>query len=335
MPTLDQIVREIDRRAQGRPFGTLQPRRKRIHQLRRMPAHVPFGGAANERWAIHAGGRTELQFNLGLEDGLPGGDLRYGVAFSFETSQTLPQIDILLPKVARFNDYLREKPGEFTGFLMWHFDNGRIEATRHGPYPPCPIPPDLFRRDVFVFLGRIGDANHPDYGAILDTFDTLLPLWESVESKNGEVPPSPREPPLGRRRPSTSTATVGTRAELTLNIELRHNAIQRRLYEALVEEHGEDCVGIEYEARGGGRVDAIVRTASERILYEIKTASTARACVREALGQLLDYGCWPGRDQATRLVIVGAAATTEEVQRFLARLSGLVPLRIEYRQVSI
>jgi hypothetical protein len=135
--------------------------------------------------------------------------------------------------------------------------------------------------------------------------------------------------PLPGRRP------LATRAELTLNIELRHNAIQRRLYEALVEEHGEDCVGIEYEARGGGRVDAIVRTASERVLYEIKTASTARACVREALGQLLDYGCWPGRDQATRLVIVGAAATTEEVRRFLDRLSGLVPLRIEYRQVSI
>ncbi len=111
--------------------------------------------------------------------------------------------------------------------------------------------------------------------------------------------------------------------------------IQRRLYEALVEEYGGDCVGIEFEALGGGRVDAIVRTASERILYEIKTASTARGCVREAMGQLLDYGCWPGRVRATRLVIVGSAPRTDDVLEFLALLSGLVPLRIEYKQISL
>jgi hypothetical protein len=334
MPTLDQIVRELDRRSVGRPFGTLQERRQRIHKLSRRPSLAPFGSANDELWAFHIGGRTELQFNLGLEDGLPGGDLRYGVAFSFETSRSLPSIDILLPKAARFNEFILEHPEDVAGFLMWHFGDGREGQTRVGPYRPRTISPTLFRHGVFVFLGGIGSSDSIDYAAILDTLDALLPLWEYAESEEGVAPPPSDEPPL-RRRLSNRAATTGTRSELSLNIDLRHNVIQKRLLELLIEEHGEESVGLEFEQKGGGRVDAIVLTRSERMLYEIKTATSARACIREALGQLLDYGCWPGRVQATRLIIVGTGPRTREAAAYLERLSGLVPLTIDYRQVAI
>ena len=335
MPTLDEIVREIDRRSADRPFGSLQPRRKRIKGLARMPCRVPFAYADHEHWAFHVGGRTELQFNVGLESGLPGGDLRYGVAFSFETSQALPNIDILLPKAARFNDYLRENAEELSGFLMWLFDDGRVEATREGPYSPRPIPLDFFRPGGFVFLGCIGNSEDPDYANILDALDALLPLWEYSEAGFGEASPIAEEAPPGRRRPPGRASTIGNRTELTLDIKLRHNVIADRLYKLLVEEHGQDCVDMEFEPRGGGRIDAIVRTGSQRVVYEIKTASNARGCVREAMGQLLDYGCWPDRVQATRLVVVGSEAPAQDVLDFLDRLSGLVPLRIEYRQIAL
>jgi cell fate regulator YaaT (PSP1 superfamily) len=39
--------------------------------------------------------------------------------------------------------------------------------------------------------------------------------------------------------------------------------------------------------------------------------------------------------RATRLVIVGAEEPTDDVREFLDLLSGLVPLRIEYRQISL
>jgi hypothetical protein len=334
MPTLDEIVREVDRRSAGRPFGTLQERRRRIQNLDRRPSLVPFGSANDEYWAFHIGGRTELQFNLGLEEGLPSGNLRYGVAFSFETSRSLPSIDILLPKAARFNDFILEHPEDVAGLWMWHFGDGREERTRVGPYAPRVISAGLFRHGVFVFLGGIGSSDSPDYDAILDTLDALLPLWEYVESHDAVASPTSVEPPL-RRELSQRAATTGTRSELTLNIELRHNVIQRRLLDLLIEEHGEESVGVEFEATGGGRVDAIVLTRSERVLYEVKTATSARACIREALGQLLDYGCWPGRIQATRLVIVGSGARTPEAVAYLERLSGLVPLTIAYCQVAI
>jgi hypothetical protein len=67
-----------------------------------------FPGARHPDYTFHKGGRTELQFNLGLEGGPEGPDFRYGVAFSFEPSQSLPSIEPLIPKVARFNEYVRE-----------------------------------------------------------------------------------------------------------------------------------------------------------------------------------------------------------------------------------
>lgn len=334
MPTLDEIVREVDRRSVARQFGTLQERRQRIHRLGRRPSLVPFRSANDEYWAFHIGGRTELQFNLGIEEGLPGGNLRYGVAFSFETSRSLPSIDILLPKAARFNEFILEHPEDVAGFWMWHFGDGREGQTRVGPYRPRTISPKLFRHGVFVFLGGIGSSDSPNYEAILDALDVLLPLWEYAESEEGVAPPPSAELPL-RRQFSNRAATTGTRSELTLNIALRHNVIQKRLLELLVEEHGEESVGLEFEPKGGGRVDAIMLSRSDRVLYEIKTATSARACIREALGQLLDYGCWPGRIQATRLIIVGTGALTREAAAYLDRLSGLVPLTIDYRQVAI
>lgn len=335
MPTLNDIVVEVDRRSVGHPFGDLQPLRKRLRGLGRMPSRVPFGYADNEDWAFHIGGRTELQFNMGLENGLPDGDLRYGVAFSFETSQTLPDIATLLPKAARFNDYLREYPDHLSDCVMWHFGSARDADTRVGPYLLRPIAAELFRHGVFVFIGRIGSSSEPDYEDILDTFDALLPLWQFVETGTDETVALADEPPLGRKQPSFKTSMVVSRTAMLLDVDLRHNEIQRRLFGELVQIYGAANVDVEFDARGGGRIDAIVQTGGERILFEIKTASTARGCVREALGQLFDYGCWPGRLPATRLVVVGAAPPNGTVFDFLARLSHQAGLTIDYKHIAL
>ncbi len=62
-----------------------------------------------EDWAFHYGGRSEIQYNIGFEDE----GFRFGLAFSLETSQTLPDINLLKPKIKKLNTLYEEKPELF------------------------------------------------------------------------------------------------------------------------------------------------------------------------------------------------------------------------------
>lgn len=112
--------------------------------------------------------------------------------------------------------------------------------------------------------------------------------------------------------------------------------MQTQLHRELVAEHGYDHVFVEQQAPGnGGRVDVLVEKGSLRIIYEIKTASSARGCIREAMGQLLDYGCWPSGQAAERLVVVGEPDLQAFEARYLAMLNKNFPRPLEYRSVRL
>jgi len=333
MATLQDIVTEVNRRAIGRPIGELQNFRMINKGLTRRPTSSVFGKARDDDWIFHVGGREELQFNLGFENPFSEGDFRYGVAFSFETSRSMPTIDPLIPKAARFNDYLRENGDDFAGLWMWHFaDNSRSELSR-----PMPISSELVRPHVFVFLGMLGSRAAPDYDAVLDTLDRLLPLYTFVESSEaeGEHILGEEEPPLRLGPPEGPNQTAATHAEKVLDVDLRHNALQKQLHSELAAEYGFEHVGREYPALGGGKIDMIVRTKAVRIFFEIKTASTARSCIREALGQLLDYACWPGGLPVDQVVIVGTPPATPVTQAYLDRLNQSFPIPLTYRSITL
>ena len=103
---LTTIVNEINNRAKQYNVGALQQIRKEILGFKRLPSREIFTSVTTfDDWAFHHGGRKELQFNIGLESLEGGGEIRFGVAFSLECSQSLPSIDILVPKIDLFNDF--------------------------------------------------------------------------------------------------------------------------------------------------------------------------------------------------------------------------------------
>lgn len=63
-------------------------------------------------------GRSELQFNIGVEAGPHGNEIRHGVAFSFELSQSVPNIDALVPKARLFSEYLQLYPEQCADMRM-------------------------------------------------------------------------------------------------------------------------------------------------------------------------------------------------------------------------
>ena len=74
---------------------------------------------------------------------------------------------------------------------------------------------------------------------------------------------------------------------------------------------------------------------NEYWFYEIKTAQSPRACLREAVGQLLEYSFWPGGQHASRLTVVGETAIDNDGLEYLRRLKERFSLPIEYEQISV
>ena len=81
--------------------------------------------------------------------------------------------------------------------------------------------------------------------------------------------------------------------------------MQQSLYRSLVAVHGAGKVSCEAETSSGRPADIIVALLEGYELFEIKTALAPRDCVREAVGQLLEYAYWPGSPDFTGLCIVG------------------------------
>jgi hypothetical protein len=317
----------------------LQRLRAKHRGLQRVASTIFGSRVRADDWAFHLGGRDELQFNVGL-DFMPDGAraFRSGVAFSFEPSRSLPNIEIFVPKVGRFNSWMREHSEAFADLAMWHWQDG----VRSKDYAPRPIPEELIRDQSFVFLGHRQRLPSIEPHAALATFDRLLPLYEWVERPN--VSPesllaadtSNLVEALrlnGGREAAGGRWIAASIRERTLDIFLRHAEIQHRLKSILT---AEGFWGVVAEAPIGLRaIDLLAFYGEELWFYEIKTAATVRGCLREAIGQLLEYSLWPGATRPHRLVVVGEPPIEPAALEYLTELNKSFPIPITYRQLSL
>lgn len=69
--------------------------------------------------------------------------------------------------------------------------------------------------------------------------------------------------------------------------------------------------------------------------YEIKTAQSPRACIREAIGQLLEYSLWPGSQKAVRMIVAGESELDADGAAYLESLREQFDLPIHYEQITV
>ncbi len=324
------IAKKLNELAVTHPVGELQKVRTAVKGLKRQPGSKLFTDKTTFKdWAFHHGGRTELQFNIGHAGG---GDLRYGVAFSFQLNMTLKSIDILVPKVKLFNDFIGTNADGFSDMRMWHYR----DSLRSIDSVPGEIASALVSEGIFVFLGNRQSAVDIDYEAILVDFDRLLPLYRYVESGGASPPvPVPKGGFVFKAGYSIKATTAkATLAEKELDQNLRHNILQGALYRRLAAEYGVDNVRTEQPSGVGTLIDAVVHTNNEYWFYEIKTALTPRACLRDAIGQLLEYSFWPGAQEPTRFIVLGETPLDKDGEEYLRRLIERFSLPIEYDVIT-
>jgi len=100
-------------------------------------------------------------------------------------------------------------------------------------------------------------------------------------------------------------------------------------------EYGADNVGTEVPTGIGTSIDVVVRRPNGYWFYEIKTFQSPRACIREAIGQLLEYSLWPGSREAGRLIVVGETAADKKAMGYCSSLKKRFSLPVEYHQLAL
>ena len=136
-------------------------------------------------------------------------------------------------------------------------------------------------------------------------------------------------PPRPRIGPSSRKALDET------DVEHIHDEMRDALYASLVEQRGAENVSCEEETCGGRPADLVLRRLDSYELFEIKTALAPRDCVRQALGQLLEYAYWPGSPLFAALWVVGPSALDDDTRKHLTGLRERFNIPIDYRHVPV
>jgi len=117
------------------------------------------------------------------------------------------------------------------------------------------------------------------------------------------------------------------------DVDLVHNTIQTSIYRQLVKKHGKQNVGTEQETGNGSKVDVVVRDSDKKfIFFEIKTSYSVRLCIREAVGQLLEYAFFSKEANAKKLVVVSSNKITSAAKAYLHELRKLFEIPIYYQR---
>lgn len=169
----------------------------------------------------------------------------------------------------------------------------------------------------------------PDDPAITSTHYVLLNkgLEPKLPAKNGIQ--------FSSGHVERKQGTVSFYNQHSCEVDLLHNKMQTALYEELVKTYGRENIGTEKTTRNGTRVDIIVKTKVNYDLYEIKTSISALRCVREALGQLLEYAHYRNDDAPDNLIVVGPSALDKMGVDYMKTLNSKYKLNISYKQFNI
>lgn len=329
---ISTICEKLNALSKDYKIGQLQTLRKKVKGLSKPKTLKLFSEQTiTDEWAFHSGGRTELQFNIGYESE----GFRYGVALSLQLSQTLPDISQFELKIQRFNENLLANYSELKHFDMWVYtrESGRTET-----FKVTEINSEYFKEGNFIFIGKICSTDSIDLTNILETFDQLLPLYEYVESNialDESVSTASSEFKFTSGFSSKKTFTFGSTKSKSFEVDLKHNELQIKLCTLLSETYGTKNVGDECLTKFGTRVDAVVQTPSGYIFYEIKTASTLKLCIRESLGQMLEYAFWGAETFPIKIVVASEHDVTDEAKSYLEKLRSDFGLPIYYQQIGL
>lgn len=113
-----------------------------------------------------------------------------------------------------------------------------------------------------------------------------------------------------------------------LIIEAAHNKLQQEFYNNLVDKYGSDKVKLEDHF-----VDIKLIERNKITYFEVKPYSTASDCIKDALGQVLDY-LWKDRasfKEELKIVVVGPSPPTKIEKKYIKFLKSNLKIEFDYQ----
>lgn len=341
-----EIANKLNEKSKEHPFGKFQDLRKKIKGFSKMASSEIFNDKtiSDDGWAFHYGGRKEIQFNIGIEKdivieediGIKKECLRYGLAFSLETSPSLMDLSVLYPKILKLNSLIRNEPDLFVDYKMWHWRESRSEIT-----DVCEIDDKLVQNGTFIFIGKLMDIKNIDFDQILSTFFNLLNIYQEVETETKEADKKQTIEAekstfiFDNKLKNLPKKSSYNSIERKINVDSRHSELQENLYKYLVSIHGEEAVGLENRINRN-RIDIVVKTDENSfIFYEVKVGSSAKSCIRQAMGQLFEYAFWNNPEFEASIVIAGEFEMDKTTSNYIKFLKNKFNIPISYFCIKI
>lgn len=187
MNTIEEVRQRLNQALEGTPLADFYGIRRQIKgKGNNHGALFPKAEEASN-YVFHRGGREELQFNIGFEDE---DSFRYGVAFSLQPGQNLPDpAKQLASRIDAFNRILPRMPS-LSGYEMWiHRRNGSEVKL-----PAGAIPASEAINGNFIFLGvkeNVGSSGVSEsvVRRAAAALVNILPLYEDIERHvSGAIP---------------------------------------------------------------------------------------------------------------------------------------------------
>ena len=113
-----------------------------------------------------------------------------------------------------------------------------------------------------------------------------------------------------------------------------HKQLRDALHKYFFNAGGKD-VSIENPTGKGTLVDIARKENGKMIFYEIKTYNNLKSCIREAMGQILEYAYWPMEENAQELIIVSHHPINDDAKNYLKGLRKKFKLPVFYQHFDI
>jgi len=182
------------------------------------------------------------------------------------------------------------------------------------------------------------DIDKIDYNEILKTFDEMLPIYRFVTNKKPHEKDNFNNKHYKFEFIKTNVSLYYekkyTKKEKTVDINVRHSIIQKKLMKQLIEKYGKENVSAEVPVFGK-KIDVAVNDNGSIYFFKIKSTLTARDCIRQAMGQIFDYAYWPGQKNADKIFIIGKGTLDPDTELYLKYIKENSNFNLEYLKIII